>query len=83
MPILSKDLQYIVREPILPRAEDSSLMHGLVKFKESMNTTWFCKEGLIYIDGSHTVHSVQHGDTIELSSEAPILKVFLPRHLLL
>lgn len=79
MPILSKDLQYIVREPSHPKAADSSLMHRTVKFDESLHTTWFCKEGLIYIDGAHTV---EHQDTVELSSQAPILKVFLPLHLL-
>lgn len=82
MPVLSKDLQYKVREPILPRVDDSVLMHGVVKSVESMDISWFCKDGVIYIDGSHIVHSIQHGDTIELSSKAPILKVFLPHHLL-
>ncbi|KAK2967236.1 hypothetical protein RJ640_002063 [Escallonia rubra] len=82
MPIISKDLQYIVREPISPRADISNLMHGIVQSEETMECAWYCQEGLIYIDGSHTVHSIQHGDTVELSSKAPILKVFLPRHLL-
>ncbi|KAK3025496.1 hypothetical protein RJ639_041577 [Escallonia herrerae] len=82
MPILSKDLQYIVREPISPRADISNLMHGMIQSEETMESTWYCQEGLIYIDGSHIVHSIQHGDTVELSSKAPILKVFLPRHLL-
>ncbi|OIT22266.1 PREDICTED: NADH kinase isoform X2 [Nicotiana attenuata] len=81
MPILSKDLQYIVREPIAPGAYNS-LMHGIVKPEELMEIAWYCKEGLIYIDGSHLVHSVQHGDIIELSSNAPTLKVFLPSHLI-
>ncbi|XP_059662776.1 NADH kinase [Cornus florida] len=82
MPILSKDLQYMVREPISPGEANSSLMHGVVKFEETMDTSWFCKEGLIYIDGSHVFYSIQHGDTIELSSKAPVLKVFLANHLL-
>lgn len=81
MPILSKDLQYIVREPIAPGAYNS-LMHGIVKPEELMEIAWYCKEGLIYIDGSHLVHSVQYGDIIELSSNAPKLKVFLPSHLI-
>ncbi|XP_060188754.1 NADH kinase isoform X1 [Lycium barbarum] len=81
MPVLSKDLQYIVREPIAPGLYNS-LMHGTVKPEELMEIAWYCKEGLIYIDGSHLVHSVQHGDIIELSSKAPKLKVFLPSHLI-
>ncbi|KAL7216640.1 hypothetical protein ACSBR1_028553 [Camellia fascicularis] len=81
MPILSKDLQYMVREPISPGATNAALMHGVVKSDESMDNVWFCKKGLVYIDGCHIVYSIKHGDTIELSSGAPVLKVFLPNHL--
>ncbi|XP_073303415.1 probable NADH kinase isoform X1 [Primulina huaijiensis] len=86
MPILSNDLQYIVREPISPvvlsPVVPSRLMHGQVKFDERLEVTWFCREGLVYIDGSHLVHPIGHGDVIKLSSMAPRLKVYLPRHLL-
>ncbi|TXG66657.1 hypothetical protein EZV62_007932 [Acer yangbiense] len=82
MPVLSQDLQYMVREPISPGAACSGLMHGLVKSAQSMKATWFSKEGVIYIDGSHVCYSIQNGDTIEISSKAPGLKVFLPPHLL-
>lgn len=81
MPVLSRDLQYMVREPIAAGAASSS-MHGLVEFDQLMDLTWFCKEGIIYIDGSHVCYSVKNGDTIELSSQAPGLNVFLPNHLL-
>ncbi|XP_051126306.1 NADH kinase [Andrographis paniculata] len=80
MPILSKELQYMVREPI-SQMPNAHLMHGWVKSSETMNISWFCREGILYIDGSHVVHSVQLGDTIELSSRAPALKVYLPPHL--
>ncbi|KAL7129400.1 hypothetical protein ABFS83_13G063500 [Erythranthe nasuta] len=79
MPILSKELQYMVREPIFPGAS-SQLMHGFLKSYETMDIAWFCKEGLVYIDGSHVVHSIQLGDTIELSSRAPPLNVYLSPH---
>lgn len=82
MPILSQDLQYMVREPISPGVADVSLMHGLINSDQSMDTAWFCKKGLVYIDGSHVFHPVQHGDTIKISSKAPVLKVFLPHQLL-
>ncbi|XP_021894956.1 NADH kinase [Carica papaya] len=80
MPILSQDLQYMVREPISPGAF-SARMHGLVKSDESMDIGWCSKEGLIYVDGSHVFYSVQKGDAIELSSKAPVLKVYMPAHL--
>nr|GLL34617.1 NADH kinase [Ipomoea trifida] len=81
MPILSKGLQYIVREPIAPGASHE-FMHGVMKHDELMEIAWYCKEGIIYVDGSHVVYPVQHGDTVLLSSQAPTLKVFLPSRLL-
>ncbi|XP_039143546.1 probable NADH kinase [Dioscorea cayenensis subsp. rotundata] len=80
MPILSRDLQYMVREPILPRQIDAPLLHGLVKPNQSIEATWYSKEGTIYIDGSHVFCSMQHGDTIEISSNAPMLKVYLSQN---
>lgn len=82
MPILSQDLQYMVREPISPGRDISGLMHGVIKSDQSMNTAWFTKDGLIYIDGSHVSYPIHFGDTIEISSTAPGLRVFLPSHLL-
>ncbi|KAI7728147.1 hypothetical protein M8C21_017567 [Ambrosia artemisiifolia] len=82
MPILSKDLQYMVREPISREAACLSLMHGTIKPKHTMDIDWYTKDGLIFIDGSHPVHPIRHGDTIQVSSDAPSLKIFLPDHLL-
>ncbi|XVE53035.1 hypothetical protein DITRI_Ditri02bG0172800 [Diplodiscus trichospermus] len=81
LPILSQDLQYMVREPISPAASISSLMHGLIKSDQSMDAAWFSKEGLIYVDGSHVFYTIQNGDSIEISSKAPVLRVVLPPHL--
>uniref|UniRef100_A0A7N1A9B7 NADH kinase n=1 Tax=Kalanchoe fedtschenkoi TaxID=63787 RepID=A0A7N1A9B7_KALFE len=78
MPILSRDLQYMVREPIAPASTISHLLHKFVRPDESMKIAWSCKYGLIYVDGSHVVYPIQHGDTIDVSSKAPVLNVFLP-----
>lgn len=82
MPILSKDLQYMVREPILPRGSNSSMMHGWVKPNQTMEIAWSTEEGFAYIDGSYVAHPIKKGDIIELSAKAPVLKIFLPSHLL-
>ncbi|XP_052486079.1 NADH kinase isoform X2 [Gossypium raimondii] len=78
MPILSRDLQYMVREPISQGPAISRLMHGLIKSDQSMDASWFSKEGFVYFDGSHVFHTIQNGDTIEISSKAPVLQVVLP-----
>lgn len=80
MPILCKDLQYMVREPITP-GQAANLMHGLIKYDQVMDVTWFSEEGMIYLDGSHICRSIKYGDNIEVSSRAPTLKVYLPSHL--
>ncbi|OVA14290.1 Inorganic polyphosphate/ATP-NAD kinase [Macleaya cordata] len=82
MPVSCQDLQYMVREPFLPGPSNSSLMHGVIKSGQFMHATWYSEDGVIYLDGSHVFHSIQHGDAIEISSKAPNLKVFLPQHLL-
>ncbi|XP_057539941.1 NADH kinase [Amaranthus tricolor] len=82
MPLLSKDLQYMVREPILPSGANASIMHGWVKADKTMEIAWSTHEGFAYIDGCYVKHPVKKGDIIELSSNAPALKIFLPPHLL-
>lgn len=81
MPILSRDLQYMVREPISPGVA-SNLMHGFLNPDQNMEVAWFCKEGAIYIDGCNVHYTVKNEDTLEISSKAPVLKVYLPPHLL-
>ncbi|XP_008792298.1 probable NADH kinase [Phoenix dactylifera] len=81
MPIYTQDLQYMVREPISSRAADPPLMHRLIRPDERMCVAWYSQEGVIYVDGSHIFYSIQNGDTIEISREAPVLKVYLPESL--
>ena len=83
MPLSRRELQYMIREPISPTDDDKPLLHGLVKQEQHMLVVWYNQEGAVYFDGSHVVHSIQHGDTLEISSYAPTLKVFLPEHLLM
>ena len=83
MPLSSRELQYMIREPISPTDADKPLLHGLVKQEQHMLVVWYNQEGSVYFDGSHVVHSIQHGDTLEISSYAPTLKVVLPEHLLM
>ncbi|KAK3133142.1 hypothetical protein QOZ80_6AG0532900 [Eleusine coracana subsp. coracana] len=82
MPISSPDLQYMIREPISPMNADKPLLHGLVKQDQQMLVDWYNQEGAVYIDGSHVVYSIQHGDTLDISSDAPSLNVVLPENLL-
>ncbi|CAN8240310.1 unnamed protein product [Cochlearia groenlandica] len=77
MPMLSRDLQFMVREPISPGAAATQL-HSAFKQDQTMDVNCYSDHGTIYIDGCHVRYNVQLGDTIEISSDAPVLKVFLP-----
>ncbi|EPS66418.1 hypothetical protein M569_08358, partial [Genlisea aurea] len=78
MPILSKELQYMVRESISPPPSSAAAAsHGSVKPDEKLDVTWFSGQGALHIDGSHVVHHVRLGDSIHFSSAAPPLNVYL------
>ncbi|GLJ16918.1 hypothetical protein SUGI_0292070 [Cryptomeria japonica] len=76
MPILSRDLQYMVREPIL-LPEHSKVMHGWIKTDEVMHIVWGCREGFIYIDGCHVYLPLKYGNTVQISSKCPPLQVYM------
>jgi NAD+ kinase len=82
MPLSSCELQYMIREPISPTDADKPMLHDFLKQEQHMLVVWYNQEGAVYVDGSHVVHSIQHGDSLEISSDAPTLKVVLPEHLL-
>eukprot|EP00249_Psilotum_nudum_P004924 c18427_g1_i1 orf=193-1125(-) len=77
MPLSSRDLQYMVREPIMPHPMHKDFMHGRVKADEILQVRWGSRQGHIYFDGSHLFHSLQFGSIIEISTKAPCLFVFL------
>jgi len=72
----------MVREPIPSGATNPSFMHGWVKPYETMDTYWFTDKGAVYVDGCHFAYTIQQGDAIQVSSKAPVLKIFLPCKLL-
>ncbi|XP_078153810.1 NAD(H) kinase 3 [Carex rostrata] len=82
MHISMPDLQYMVREPIMPRELDIPFLHGFIKPDDRMVISWYSQEGMVYIDGSHVYYKIKHGDEAEVASDAPVLKVFLPSSLL-
>ncbi|CAN8233873.1 unnamed protein product [Cochlearia groenlandica] len=79
MPMLSHDLQFMVREPISPGSSITQ-MHSDFRPDQTMDVNWYSDHGTIYIDGCQVRYNVQLGDTIEVSSHAPVLKVFLPHN---
>eukprot|EP00850_Spirogloea_muscicola_P020677 SM000223S07305 [mRNA] locus=s223:59029:71140:- [translate_table: standard] len=74
----SQDLQYKVREPIAPPAAHIGRLHGLLAPKEELRVSWGCRQGKLYVDGSHCCSEVRLGASINFSAAAPPLLVYAP-----
>eukprot|EP00850_Spirogloea_muscicola_P003998 SM000016S01986 [mRNA] locus=s16:1007497:1013773:- [translate_table: standard] len=74
----SQDLQYKVREPIAPPAAHVGHLHGLLVPKEELRVSWGCRQGKLYIDGSHCCSEVWLGASITFSAAAPPLLLYAP-----
>lgn len=73
----SRDLQYMVREPIEPHPSFYPFMHGFIKKDEVLRVEWRSRRGKLFVDGCHVFREVEIGDVIEFSANGPELKVFL------
>ena len=81
MPIDSTDLQYLIREHMIERANDrgvdvKGIDHGLLKNSEQLHLRWNSQKGRIFIDGGHLSHNLELGDEVLINNEAPPLHLF-------
>lgn len=76
MPILSTKLQYMVREPNSPHPNYAKFMHGFFGSGHMLQIDWRSRKGVVYIDGSHLCHPIDFGCKIDVSNDAPSLRIF-------
>lgn len=76
LPLRSRRLQYLVREPYVADGSPYRLGKGLVTPREKVELTSKTRRGRLYIDGSHRHVSCGLGDVMQVSSAAPPLRVF-------
>ncbi|CAM9787192.1 unnamed protein product [Ectocarpus fasciculatus] len=74
----SSDLQYMVREHMVETHMEHlrSKGQGIVPQGSKIEIRWNSKDGFVYIDGEHSVHSVQLGDELRMSANAPPLYLY-------
>ena len=75
----SKELQFMVREPIEPRDVFENCMHDTLQENDRMRIIWGSRQGRIYVDGSHMTQDLVLGSIVELSNNAPPLLLYLPQ----
>jgi len=75
LPIGSKRIQYVVREPYLAPGRSYALGRGLVEPGEDLRIASKMREGTIYVDGHHRTHRVDIGVELRVqrSSESLLL----------
>lgn len=80
LPVASKKLQWVVREPYRPDGKRFALQKGLVDDGGCLEITSKIRDGRVWLDGPHHVREVRMGAEIELRrSNEPLRLLGLPR----
>jgi NAD+ kinase len=73
LPLASRQLQLVVREPYTPRGKKNALARAIIKPPQRVTITSKMDESTLFIDGPQRTISVRLGDEIEFSlSDAPL-----------
>ncbi len=75
LPLRSRRLQYLVREPYIADGSPYRLGKGLVAPGAQVELTSKTRQGRLYIDGSHRHVPCGLGDVMQVSTVAPPLRV--------
>lgn len=80
LPVASKRLQFVVREPYQPGPRRFALARGLVEDGGHVEITSKVRDGRVWIDGPHHVREVRMGSEIQLRrSSEPLRLLGFPR----
>lgn len=80
MPLESRALQYLVREPCPPVVGAYRHVKGIRRMDERFAITSRMEEGMIYLDGPHVTLPFVLGDVLTLDDSAPDLCLFGIEH---
>lgn len=75
LPLTSKQLQLVVREPYTPHGESYLLRHALIPTGETLVVRSKMRDARIFIDGPDTVVDIGYGDTVAFSQASRPLTV--------
>lgn len=83
MPLDAADLQYLIREHMIERSDETDqselpedLNNGMIGMGDKLHVRWNSQRGKVYIDGSHLTHNLELGDEILIDNKAPPLKLY-------
>jgi NAD+ kinase len=74
MSLSSRKLQYVVREPYLPRADMLRMTSGTIDEEEALTLRSLMRDARVFLDGDRIVHEVAIGDTVTMRrSDEPLV----------
>jgi NAD+ kinase len=80
LPLSSRQLQYVVREPYEPHREVFHMALGLVDVGQCIALRSKMRHARLFLDGDHIVHDVTIGDSVTMSAgDQPLLVLGLAR----
>ncbi|HEY1956611.1 MAG TPA: NAD(+)/NADH kinase [Polyangiaceae bacterium] len=75
LPLTSKRLQFVVREPYVPRGEKLRLLRGVVEDGGSIELLCKMQKAKLYLDGVHIVLDIRLGDALHMTRSSQSLLV--------
>jgi NAD+ kinase len=75
LPLTSRRIQYVVREPYTPMGETLALGRGTVDEDGSIVIRSRMRQGKLFLDGPHVVHEIDIGDLVTLRRSPETLTV--------
>lgn len=76
MPLASRDIQYLVREPCPPHLGAYRHLKGIRPIQSPLSFTSRMQAGRVYLDGPHVSLPFRLGDVITLVDSAPDLTIY-------
>lgn len=76
MPLESRDVQYLVREPCPPHIGAYRHLKGIRPLEAAPQFTSRMEAGRVYLDGPHVSQPLNLGDVVSLEGSAPDLSIF-------
>jgi NAD+ kinase len=75
MPVESRELQYVVREPYQPHGTRYQLLKGFIQPAGTLRVHSSMRAGRLYLDGPHHAHPVDMASTIEFRRSPESLRL--------
>jgi NAD+ kinase len=76
LPLRARLVQYLIREPYLPKERRYHHLRGVQELEEPILITSLMDDARVYLDGPHNSWPLALGDVIEVRGDAPPLLIY-------